>query len=66
VLVAIDKLTKWIEYKLISTLTSTKVVEFIQEIIFRFGIPNNNITDPCSNFTSVEFFNLCEQECIQL
>jgi hypothetical protein len=66
VLVAIYKLTKWIEYKIISTLTSAKVVEFIQEIIFRFGIPNNSITDPGSNFTSVEFFNLCEQECIQL
>jgi hypothetical protein len=34
VLVAIDKFTKWIEYKPIATLTSTKEVEFIQEIIF--------------------------------
>jgi hypothetical protein len=29
VLVAIDKFTKWIEYKSIATLTSAKVVEFI-------------------------------------
>jgi hypothetical protein len=49
VLVAIDKFTKWIEYKPIASLTSTKTVEFIQDIIFRFGIPNSIITwDPTS------------------
>jgi ribonuclease HI len=52
VLVAIDKFTKWIEYKPIASLTSTKAVEFIQDIIFRFRIPNNIITDLRSNFTS--------------
>jgi hypothetical protein len=50
-LVAIDKFTKWIEYKLIALLTTTKVIEFLQEIIFRFGIPNNIITDLGFNFT---------------
>jgi ribonuclease HI len=33
VLVAIDKFTKWIEYKSIASLTSTKTVEFIQDNI---------------------------------
>jgi hypothetical protein len=33
VLVAIDKFTKWIEYKPIASLTSAKAVEFIQDII---------------------------------
>jgi hypothetical protein len=32
-------------YKLIASLTSAKAVEFIQDIIFRFGIPNSIITD---------------------
>jgi hypothetical protein len=45
VLVAIDKFTKWIEYKPIASLTSAKAVEFIQDIIFRFGIPNSIITE---------------------
>jgi hypothetical protein len=45
VLVAIDKFTKWIEYKPIASLTSAKAVEFIPDIIFRFGIPNSIITD---------------------
>jgi hypothetical protein len=64
VLVAIDKFTKWIEYKPVATLISAKVVEFIQELIFRFGIPYNIITDLGSNFTVAEFFNFCEQKCI--
>jgi transposase InsO family protein len=64
VLVAINKFTKWIEYKLIASLTSTKVVDFIQEIMFRFRIPNSIITDLGSNFTSSEFFDFYEQRSI--
>jgi hypothetical protein len=41
-------------------------VEFIQDIIFRFGIPNSIITDLGSNFTSSEFFDFCEQRSIQI
>jgi hypothetical protein len=66
VLIAIDKFTKWIEFKPIASLTSAKAVEFIQDIIFRFGIPNNIITDLGSNFTSSEFFDFCEQKSIQI
>jgi hypothetical protein len=62
VLVAIDKFTKWIEFKPIASLTSAKAVEFIQDIIFRFGIPNSIITDLGSNFTSSEFFDFYEQK----
>jgi transposase InsO family protein len=66
VLVSIDKFTKWIEYKPIASLTSAKAVEFIQEILFRFRIPNNIITDLGSNFTSSELFDFCEQRSIQI
>jgi transposase InsO family protein len=66
VLVAIDKFTKWIEYKPIASLTSAKTVDFIQEIMFRFGIPNSIITDLESNFTSSKFFDFCEQRSIQI
>jgi hypothetical protein len=45
ILVAIDKFTKWIEYEPIASLTLAKGVEFIQEIMFRFGIPKSIITD---------------------
>jgi transposase InsO family protein len=66
ILVAIEKFTKWIEYKPIASLTSAKAVEFIQEIMFKFGIPNSIITDLGSNFTSSEFFDFCEQRSIQI
>jgi transposase InsO family protein len=66
VLVSIDKFTKWIEVKPIASLTSAKAVEFIQDIIFRFRIPNNIITYLGSNFTSLEFFDFCEQKSIQI
>jgi transposase InsO family protein len=66
ILVAIDKFTKWIEYKPIASLTSAKAVEFIQNIIFKFAIPNNIITNLGSNFTSSEFFDFCEQRSIQI
>jgi transposase InsO family protein len=66
ILVAIDKFTKWIEYKPIASLTSAKAVEYIQEIMFRFGIPISIITDLGSSFTSSEFFDFCEQRSIQI
>jgi hypothetical protein len=47
-------------------LTSAKAVEFIQGIIFRFGIPNSIITYLGSNFTSSNFFDFCEQRSIQI
>ena len=64
VLVAIDKFKKWIEYKPIASLTLAKALEFIQDIIFRFGIPNSIITDLGSNFTSSKFFDFCEERSI--
>jgi hypothetical protein len=54
------------EYKPIDSLISAKAVEFIKDIIFRFGIPNSIITDLGSNFTSSEFFDFCEQRSIQI
>jgi hypothetical protein len=66
ILVAIDKLTKWIEFKPIASLTSAKAVEFIQDIIFKFGIQNSIITDLGSNFTSSEYFDFWEQKSIQI
>jgi hypothetical protein len=58
VLVAIDKFTKWIEYKPIATLTADRVVTFICDILHHFGFPNTIITDLGSNFHSHHFWNL--------
>jgi hypothetical protein len=55
VLVAIDKFTKWIEYKPIAKIFADRVVSFIYDILHRFGFPSTIITDLGSNFHSHEF-----------
>jgi transposase InsO family protein len=47
-------------------LTSANAVEFIQDIIFWFVIPNSIITDLGSNFTGGDFFDFCEQRSVQI
>jgi hypothetical protein len=55
IFVAIDKFTKWIEYKPLMKYIVAKVVKFIQDIIHRFGMPNRVIIDLSSPFTAIEF-----------
>ena len=52
---AIDKFTKWIEYKPLIKSNATKTVEFMQDIMYRFGMPNRIITDLGSPFIAIEF-----------
>ena len=65
-LVAVDKFTKWIEAMPVTSQDSTSVVNFIKSIVFRFGVPNNIITDNGTNFTSREFGDFCQELGIQL
>jgi hypothetical protein len=62
IFVAIDKFTKWIEYKPLVKYSAAKAVEFIQDIMHCFGIPNRVIIDLCSPFTTIEFRNWA-QDC---
>src|ERR687888_532717 len=55
IFVAIDKFTKWIEYKPLVKYSAEKVVEFIQDIMHIFSIPNRIITDLGSPFTAKDF-----------
>jgi hypothetical protein len=66
VLVAIDKFIKWIEYKPIAKLTPDRVVDFISDILHRFGFPNTIITNLGSNFTANQFWEFCENACIEV
>ena len=45
VYIAIDKFSKWIEYKPLVSATTKKAVELFEDIIHRFGLPNSIITD---------------------
>ena len=53
--VAIDKFTKWIEYKPLVKFNATKAVEFMQDIMYRFSLPNRIIPDLGSPFKAIEF-----------
>jgi hypothetical protein len=55
IFVAIDKFTKWIEYKPLVKYSAVKAVKFIQDIMHRFGMPNQVIIDMASLFTTAEF-----------
>jgi transposase InsO family protein len=61
VLVAIDKFTKWIEYKPITKISTDQVVSFIRDILHRFGFPNTIITDLGSNFHSHEVLGILRE-----
>ena len=52
---AIDKFTKWIEYKPLIKFNATKAVEFMQDNMYHFGMPIQIITDLSSPFTAIEF-----------
>jgi hypothetical protein len=65
VLVAIDKFTKWIEYKPITKLSTDTVVSFICDILPRFGFPNTIITDLGSYFHSHEFREFYERSAMR-
>ena len=58
-LVAVDKFTKWIEAKPIKKLDLATAIQFIRDIIFRFGFPHNIVIDNRSNFDSDEFWEFC-------
>jgi hypothetical protein len=55
IFVAINKFTKWIEYNPLIKYSAAKAVEFIQDIMHRFGMPNRFFTDLGSPFTAIEF-----------
>jgi len=42
IFVAIDKFTKWIKVKPVSSTSAAKAAEFIQEMTHRFGVPNGS------------------------
>jgi transposase InsO family protein len=65
-LVAVDKFTKWIEAKPINKLDGSSTIKFFNEIIVRYGIPHNIITDNGTNFAKGVFTDFCSQKGIRL
>jgi hypothetical protein len=59
IFVAVEKFTKWIKVKHVASITMAKAIEFIKEIMYRFCIPNNIITDNETQFTTRELKDFC-------
>jgi len=66
VFVLIDKFSKWIEYMPLVKTASEKAVEFLNQIIHRFRIPNSIITDLGTPFTSTTFWDFCDDRGIDI
>ena len=66
IFITIDKFTKWIEVKPVSSMLVAKAVEFMEEIMHRFEVPNWIITDLGSFFTGSEFWDFCQESCIDV
>jgi hypothetical protein len=64
IFVLIDKFSKWIEYMPLVKASSEKVVEFLDQVIHHFGIPNNIITDLETQFTRNTFWDFCDEQSI--
>jgi hypothetical protein len=55
VLVAINIYTKWIEVKPVTYLKADKVLDFLDELVHRYGLPHRIIIDLGSNFNNHQF-----------
>jgi transposase InsO family protein len=64
VFMLIDKFSKWIEYMSLTKASSEKVVEFLDQIIHHFGLPNSIITDLGTQFTGNAFWDFCDERSI--
>ena len=66
VYIAIDKFSKWIEYKPLVQATTKKDAELIIDIIHRLSLPNSIITDLGSTFTGSDFWDFYNECCISV
>jgi transposase InsO family protein len=65
-LVAIDKFTKWIEVKPVTCPKADRVLDFLDELVHRYGLPHRIITDLGSNFNNHQFWEYCKNSGIDV
>jgi transposase InsO family protein len=65
-LVTIDKFSKWIEVRPLTSIRSEQAVVFFTNIIHRFGVPNSIITNNGTQFTGKKFLDFCEDHHIHV
>jgi hypothetical protein len=65
-LVAIDKFSKWIEDRPITSIRSEQAVLFFTDIVHRFGVPNYIITNNGTQFTGKKFLDFYDNHHIRV
>jgi hypothetical protein len=65
-LVDIEKFSKWIEVRPLTSIRSEQAAAFFTNIIHRFGVPNSIITDNGTQFTGKKFLDFCEDHHIRV
>jgi hypothetical protein len=60
VLVPIDKFTKWIEVKPLTCPKADRVLDILDELVHRYGLPHRIITGLGSNFNNHQFWEYCK------
>jgi hypothetical protein len=66
VLVAIDKFTKWVEVKPVTCPKADRVLDFLDKLVHRYGLPHRIITDMGSIFNNHQFWEYCENSGIDV
>jgi hypothetical protein len=64
--VAIDKFTKWIELKPVTCPKADRVLDFLDQLVHRYGLPHRIITDMGSNFNNHQLWEYCENNGIDI
>ncbi|GJY94481.1 reverse transcriptase domain-containing protein [Tanacetum coccineum] len=65
-IVAVDYFTKWIEAKPVATITGNQIKKFVWDnIVCRFGLPIEIISDNGKQFRDDPFKDWCEKLCIR-
>jgi transposase InsO family protein len=65
-LVAIDKFSKWIKVRPLTSIMSEQAVAFLTNIIYRFRVPNSINTNNGTQFTGKKFLDFCEDHHIRV
>jgi hypothetical protein len=65
-ILVVVKFTKWIEVRVVATVTSKEATKFIEDITHRFGVPNRIVTNLGKAFTGSDFWDFCQDSLIDV
>jgi hypothetical protein len=61
-----DKYTKWIEVRAVTSVTSKEAAKFMEDITNRFKVPHRIVTDLGTTFIGSDFWDFCQESLIDV